>query len=60
MQKWEYHVADGKQELNRLGEAGWEAVGVVPVIKTSRASYNTDYGDVKTDGFQVLLKRSKS
>lgn len=59
MQKWEYKIiALGKvkelnEHLNKLGEEGWEAVGVSVTTVTTWAS---------TSGYDhfVLLKRSKA
>jgi hypothetical protein len=39
-QQWEYKVlvqtAISEQELNALGAAGWELVGIVPLPETTR------------------------
>jgi hypothetical protein len=57
MQKWEYRFEDADaNKLNVLGAQGWEAIGARAKIETTGKS-GEYYGDVRTSGSVVLLKR---
>ena len=58
MTKWEYKLIQypTKEEINRLGDEGWEAVGMAQMLNGGTvhpAGLHADY-------FVVLLKRPKT
>ena len=65
MQKWEYRVINTKsaegakeEELNRLGDEGWEVCGVVQTLIDADAI--GEDGGLLDSGLEIILKRPKS
>ena len=59
--KWEYRYEfepDGVAELNRLGEQGWELVGVIPRVSTPIDRGSALHGIVYTQ-VTLIFKRRK-